>query len=286
MIWQELSIKAPWEYVEPISYLFNRYGHGLSMEDAGDDLVHLRTYLPSTSKRRLARIEVGVNLVRILQPMGELVVQPLEEADWESAWKAHFSLLKVGRRLVIKPSWIAYEPGPEDVVIELDPGMAFGTGYHPTTNMCLEALERLVQPGDRVLDLGTGSGILTIATSRLGAASVLALDIDPVAVTAARKNFKASRLAGEVRISRGTLPHRLAQDEGFELAVANISAKVIQSKAAYILQALKPGGVLIASGIIQKQQQELEETLINAGFSHLDTHTVDDWAALVLSRPR
>ncbi len=286
MIWQELSIKAPWEYVEPISYLFNRYGHGLSIEDTGDDLVHLRTYLPSTSKRRLARIEVGVNLVRVLQPMGELMVQPLEEADWEIAWKAHFSLLKVGRRLVIKPSWIDYEPGPEDVVIELDPGMAFGTGYHPTTNMCLEALEGLVQPGNRVLDLGTGSGILTIAASRLGAASVLALDIDPVAVTAARKNFKASRLAGKVRISRGTLPHRLAQDDGFELAVANISAKVIQSKAPYILQALKPGGMLIASGIIQKQQQELEETLVNTGFSHLETHTVDDWAALVLSKPQ
>ena len=215
MVWQELSIKVPWEYVEPISYLFSRYGRGLSMEAAEDELVLLRTYLPNTSRRRLARIEVGVNLVRILQPMGELAIKELEEADWESAWKAHFSLLKVGSRLVIKPSWIAYEARQDDVVIELDPGMAFGTGYHPTTKMCLEALEWLVQPGIDVLDLGTGSGILTIAAARLDAASVVALDIDPTAVKVARKNFRATGIMSVVRLIRGTLPHPLAQEGHF-----------------------------------------------------------------------
>ena len=276
----------PWEYVEPISYLFSRYGHGLSMEDTGDDLVLLRTYLPSTSKRRLARIEVGVNLVRTLQPMGELVITELEKAEWESAWKAHFSLLIIGQKLVIKPSWIDYQAQQDEVVIELDPGMAFGTGYHPTTKMCLEALEGLVRPGMEVLDLGTGSGILAIAAARLGAASILALDVDPTAVKAARKNFRASGLMSKVRLARGTLPHPLVQEGRFDLATANISTRVLQARGPYLLQALKPGGTLIASGIIHKQQQELEEKLINAGFSTMKTCTMEDWTALLLCKAR
>ena len=244
MIWQELSIQVPQEYVEPISYLFSRYGHGLSAERVGNDLVLLRTYLTNTSKQRMARIEVGVNLVRVLQPMGELEVKRLDEADWESAWKSHFTLLKIGSRLVIKPSWIAYQAGQDEVVIELDPGMAFGTGYHPTTRMCLEALEGLVQPEMDVLDLGTGSGILAIAAARLGAASILTLDVDPTAVTTARKNFRASGLAKVVRLARGSLPHHLAPDGRFDLAMANISAKVIREKALICGVLSSPAGCL------------------------------------------
>ena len=138
------------------------------VERVEDDLVLVRTYLTNTSKQRMARIGVGVNLVRAIQPMGELEVKRLDDADWESAWKSHFTLLKIGNKLVIKPSWIDYRAEQDEVVIELDPGMAFGTGYHPTTRMCLEALEELVQPGMDVLDLGTGSGILAIAAARTG----------------------------------------------------------------------------------------------------------------------
>src|SRR2546422_789169 len=105
--------------------------------------------------------------------------------DWASAWKAYFKPLRVGRRFVVKPSWEAYAPRPDDRVLELDPGMAFGTGAHPTTQLCLEALEETVQPGERVLDFGTGSGILAIAAARLGAGTVFGLDIDPVAAAAA-----------------------------------------------------------------------------------------------------
>jgi len=232
----------------------------------------------------MARIQVGVNLVRVIQPLGELAVKELEDADWENAWKAHFSLLKIGSRLVVKPSWIDYEAGRDEVVIGLDPGMAFGTGYHPTTRMCLEAFEGLVRPGMEVLDLGTGSGILAIAAARLGAASVLALDVDPTAVKVAKRNFRASGLMSVVCLARGTLPHPLAQEGHFDLAIANISARVICDMAPHLWHALKPGGLLIASGIIQKQQQELEETLINRGFSHLKTYALEDWVALLLSR--
>ena len=286
MTWQELSIKVPREYVEPIAYLFGRYGRGFSMENAGDQLVLLRTYLPDTSRQRLARIQVGANLVRILQPMAELTVKSLEEADWESAWKAHFSLLKVGKRLVIKPTWIDYDAGRDELIIELDPGMAFGTGYHPTTRMCLKALEELVRPGMEVLDLGTGSGILSIAAARLGASYILALDTDATAVKAARKNFRTAGLTSTVRLARGSLPHNQSQDGRFDLAVANITGKVIQGSAPHLRQALKPGGLLIASGFLQTQQAELEGVLVGAGFSRLRKYKAEDWAALLMSRTK
>ena len=271
MLWQELSIQVPPEYVEPVSYLFGRYGLGLSVETIGDGLVLLRTYLPNTSRRRMARIEVGVNLVRSIEPMGELQVKEIEEADWESAWKAHFTLLNVGRRLVIKPSWIEYEPRPDDVVIELDPGMAFGTGYHPTTRMCLEALENLVRPGMRVLDLGTGSGILTIAAAKLGASPIVALDTDPIAVKVARRNLRACGLTTEAQLARGSLPHRLAPDGRFDLAMANITLRVIQEAAPYLWRSLRPGGALLASGIIEDQRADLEERLESTGFSRVES---------------
>ena len=284
MKWQELSIKVPREYVEPISHLFSRYGHGVSMEKSGDSLIMLRTYLPTTSKRRLARIEVGINLVRLLQPMSELTKEVLESADWENSWKSHFQLLKIGERLVIKPPWIDYDPSKDDIIIELDPGMAFGTGYHPTTNTCLLALEALVRPGTHVLDLGTGSGILSIAAARLGASFVLAFDNDPTAVTEARKNFRTSRLVEYVRLARGTLPHRLAPDASFDIAVANISAKAVLRSAPHILQALKPGGRLVASGFMQDRQSEVEEALAELGFSKEETHNIEEWSTLVLTK--
>lgn len=282
MQWHEISIEVPYEYVEPISYLFDRYGDGLSMETRGPDRVLLRTYLPSTSRQRLAHIEVGVNLTSILQPLGELKIEPLDrDEDWQNAWKSHFSLLKLGRRLVIKPSWIDYQPGADDVVIELDPGLAFGTGYHPTTYTCLEALESLVRPGMKVLDLGTGSGILTIAAVKLGAGEVLAVDIDSIAVKAARENLKRLGIQRQVALAQGTLPHPTAVPGHYDLVVANISARAIREHAPHILPVLQPGGALIASGIINQQQPETLEALKTAGFSAIEEWPREDWVTLV-----
>jgi ribosomal protein L11 methyltransferase len=282
MQWQEISIEVPYEYVEPISYLFDRYGHGLSMETIGRDQVLLRTYLPSTSRQRLAHIEVGVNLTSILQPLGELKVVALDQdEDWENAWKSHFTLLKLGQHLVIKPSWIDYQPESGDIVIELDPGLAFGTGYHPTTYTCLEALEHLIRPGMKVLDLGTGSGILTIAAVKLGAAQVVALDIDSIAVRAARQNMRRLGIQDRITLAQGTVPHPNAGAGSCELALANISARAIRERAAHLLPVLKPEGALIASGIISEQQRETEEALREAGFTSIEEWPKEDWVTLV-----
>ena len=141
MAWQELSITVPHEYVEPISYLFSRYGKGLSTELAGEGRVLLRTYLTTGSRQRMAHIEVGVKLVGAIEPIGDLNIRDLpDDEDWMNSWKSHFGILRIGKRLVIKPTWLELDStaGPEDIVIELDSGIAFGTGYHPTTATCME----------------------------------------------------------------------------------------------------------------------------------------------------
>jgi ribosomal protein L11 methyltransferase len=294
MSWQELSIRVPYEYVEPVSYLFGRYGRGLSMERVRErgqerdasDLVLMRTYLPANSRQRLARIEVGLRLVAILEPMEDLTITPLpEEQDWESEWRSHFDLLRVGRHLVIKPTWIDYEEGPGDVLIELDPGMAFGTGYHPTTHTCLEALEDIVKPGMAVLDVGTGSGILAITAAKLGASRVVALDIDPQAVRAARQNFRRTRVQKLVALTQGSVPHPLAGNGQFDVAVANISARAVGERAPHILPTLIAGGHLIASGLMESQRRDVETVLLDLGFTYIKEWHQEEWVTLVYRSP-
>lgn len=280
-MWQEISISVPFEYVEPISAAFERYGYGLTLEDDGPDRIKLRTYLPSDARQRYAQIDIVVKLTNILEPIGELTAIPLDnDADWQNAWKSHFNLLKIGRRLVIKPSWIDYEPIDGELVIELDPGLAFGTGYHPTTYTCLQAMEQLIKPGMSVLDLGVGSGILTIAALKLGAARVAALDIDPQAIQAAKQNFRRLGIRPQVDLGQGSLPHPIAPAAAFDLALANISARGVRERAANLRAALRPGGQLIASGIIQEQHQETAAALQAAGFTDLTVWPKEDWVTL------
>ena len=282
MTWHELSILVPYEYVEPISYLFDRYGHGMSIEIQDQKVVLLRTYLPSTSTQRLAHIEVGVKLARLLESIGDLEVRALtDDEDWQNSWKSHFSLLKLGQNLVIRPSWVDYEPQEDEIVIDLDPGLAFGTGYHPTTYTCLEILERLIKPNFAVLDVGTGSGILAVAAAKLGAREVLALDTDPVAVKSAKQNFQRSKLGDQVIAAQGSVPHKLAIDSYYDLVMANISARAISERAESLTPTLKPGGYLIASGIISDQRDTAEAGLKSSGFTILEACIKEDWVTLI-----
>lgn len=284
MVWQELSITVPHQYVEPISYLFGRYGKGVSTELAGEGKVLLRTYLTTGSRQRMARIDVGVRLVGAIEPIGDLEIRELpEDEDWMESWKSNFGILRIGKRLVIKPTWLEldFTASPDDIVIEIDPGIAFGTGYHPTTDTCLQAMEQHIAPGMTVLDLGTGSGILTIAAIKLGAGLVTALDIDSQAVTAARRNFKRLGINKQVRLGQGSVPHPTAPAGDFDLAVANISARGVADRCPFILTALKPGALFIASGLLNTQKEEVAAVVEPLGFSLISEWPQEEWTTLL-----
>ena len=284
MVWQELSITVPHEYVEPISYLFGRYGKGVSTELAGEGKVLLRTYLTTGSRQRMARIDVGVRLVGAIEPIGDLEIRELpEDEDWMESWKSNFGILRIGKRLVIKPTWLEldFTASPDDIVIEIDPGIAFGTGYHPTTDTCLQAMEQHIAPGMTVLDLGTGSGILTIAAIKLGAGLVTALDIDSQAVTAARRNFRRLSINKQVRLGQGSVPHPTAPAGDFDLAVANISARGVADRCPFILTALKPGALFIASGLLNTQKEEVAAVVEPLGFSLISEWPQEEWTTLL-----
>ena len=288
MAWQELSITVPHEYVEPISYLFGRYGKGVSTELAGEGKVLLRTYLTTRSRQRMARIDVGVRLVGAIEPIGDLEIRELpEDEDWMESWKSHFRILRIGTRLVIKPTWLEldFTASPDDIVIEIDPGVAFGTGYHPTTDTCLQAMEQHIAPGMTVLDLGTGSGILTIAAIKLGAGLVTALDIDSQAVTAARRNFRRLGINNQVRLGQGSVPHPTAPAGNFDLAVANISARGVADRCPFILTALKPGALFIASGLLNTQKEEVAAVVEPLGFSLISEWPQEEWTTLLYRAP-
>ena len=210
----------------------------------------------------------------------------VEEAEWADAWKEHFYVERVGRRLVIRPSWRDYAPLPDDLVIDLDPGMAFGTGQHPTTRRCLVMLEDRVRPGMRVLDLGTGSGILAIAAAKLGAGSVLAVVVEPQAVTVAEQNAARNGVAAVVRVAHGSLganwpfpepPVRLA-----DLIVANIHARVLIDLAPAIAAALRPEGVAVASGIIAGREDDVRDAFTAGGLRLVEMRADREWRTLAL----
>ena len=180
---------------------------------------------------------------------------------------------------MIKPSWQEHQPRPDEVVIELDPGMAFGTGLHPTTRMCLQALEEHLKPGAKVLDLGTGSGILAIAAAKLGAGSVLALDNDPLAVKAVRANVQSNGVQDLVTVELGSLDKAT---EEFELVLVNILARVIIELADQgLVDRVRPTGLMIAAGIIEEQEAEVAAALVEHGMGIVERRREKDWVTLV-----
>ena len=297
--WSELSIRTPPEYAEPLSEVFRRYGEGgVAIEELGDwdpdndpapsgppDIVIVRTYLrqDATYQSRRSMIQVGVKLVALLAPLGELQESTMEEGEWLTAWRSHYGLLRIGR-LVIRPSWQEYVPRLGEAVVVQDPGMAFGTGHHPTTRRCLEQLEQRIVPEMSVLDLGTGSGILAIAAVKLGAGSVVALDNDGDAVESARDNAQANGVDAEIKVIHGTLPNSLVSSGGYQLAVANVTAQVIASKAQPLMDALTPDGLLVVSGILNERLQEMEEALSKVNATVVEQVLDGDWVTLVVKR--
>ena len=208
----------------------------------------------------------------------DISVRFVQDDGWATAWKQFFKPVRIGR-IVVKPSWEEYAAIPGDVIIDLDPGMAFGTGYHPTTQMCLAALQELIKGGETVLDVGTGSGILSIAAVKLGAAQAVGIDIDSVAVEVAEENVKRERLDDKIEIVRADSP--LAFEGIADIVIANIIAKTIIEMAGDLRAKLAPGGKLIASGIIAERADEVRNALLEAGIRTLEVRQDGDWAALI-----
>ena len=303
--WLELAVEADIEAVEAVSEILGRVAPGGTSVEPGFDLIEdgldaridptrpatIRAYVPAAdraaSERAVATVSEALGHLQAfgLRPIGELQTRYVDEADWAEAWKTQFHVLRVGRRLVIKPSWRRHPRGDDDeVVIDLDPGMAFGTGLHPTTRLCLEALEARADRGPlgRTLDVGCGSGILSIAAVKLGATRVLGVDIDPIAIEATLANARHNRVGRRIRARDGSIP----TDEGpFDLVLANLIAGLLVELASMLAAEIVPGGTLIASGIFIDREGEVRHALEGGGLEITDRRHETDWVALEAVRP-
>lgn len=287
MQWLQVSVEVAAEVAEAVADVLSRYapdGVAIEAQPPSETVapmpVTVRAYLPMDGEmeRVKARVEEALWHLGQISPVPAPTFATIAQEDWADAWKEHFHPLRVGQRIVIKPSWRTFESRPEDILIELDPGMAFGTGLHPTTQMCLVALEELVKPGMRVLDLGTGSGILAVAAARLGARNVLAIDNDPVAVEAARKNIERNGVSELVTVVEGSLAEA---NEAYDLVVVNILARIIiQLAQEGLADRVRPEGWWVAAGIIESQTKDVVATLENAGLTVKERQQIADWVTL------
>ncbi len=326
MSWLELSVDVDPEAVESVSELLTQYGYngGVVVDqpiipgadgpeytyDTGRP-VTVRTYLPVDDHTEdvRSRLEQALWHLGRMRNITPLQVRSIEEQDWANAWKRYYTIQQIGARTVIVPSWLEYDPRPDDIIIRLDPGMAFGTGLHPTTRLCLAFLEGYVHSDQLVLDLGSGSGILAIAAAKLGAAQVVALDTDPIAVEASAANALRNEVAtivisaegslgrgaelggwvgsgGQGTLSRAqetqrTLAETAVPQSQFDLIVANIIARVLAALAEDLVTALKPGGILVSSGIIADREDEVALAYAAAGLERIERRQEGDWVALV-----
>ena len=304
--WLELSVEADVEAVEAISEILGRVAPGGTSVEPAFDLVEeglgarvdptrpatVRAYLPArdpaATDRAVEQVAAALGHLQAfgLRPIGELKTRVVYETDWAEAWKAYFPVMRIGRRLVIRPTWRRHRRRPDDVVLALDPGMAFGTGLHPTTRLCLAAVETLADRGgldhSRVLDVGCGSGILAIAALRLGAQSALGVDTDPIAIEATLANGARNALRRRLHAREGSVP---TGEKPFDVVLANLIAGVLVPLAPALHDELRPGGVLLASGIFSDRETEVRTAFEAAGLV-VGARTVEgDWVALEARRP-
>jgi ribosomal protein L11 methyltransferase len=306
MAWLEVSLTVNGEAAEAVADLLTRFApdgvalrpvHVEQLPDSDEvqvsDEVVVSAYLPDGTDLDQTRAQLEESLWHLgqLLPLPGPVYRPVAESDWSESWKANFQPLRIGRRLMIVPAWLHPELAPGDVEIRLDPGMAFGTGTHPSTQLCLKIIERHLVPGAAMLDLGTGSGILAIAAAKLGASRVLAVDIAPEAVRVARENSAANEVAGQIEIAQASLAEVLAGQFGAEwlstpLVIANILASIIGPMLEQGLgRLLAPGGLLVAAGILDSQAYRIIAALEAQGLELRAQEQMEDWVALIARRP-
>lgn len=275
---------------ETVSELFNRYGYGGAVIETFPpdfERVTVRTVVSKEDDERLRQIEMMLALIGQALPNGlpEPRLQLVGKSDWAESWKEHFHVIRVAQNFVIKPSWRDYTPAESDLVIEIDPGLAFGSGLHPTTQLCLKILEELPLTGHSFFDVGTGSAVLSLAALKLGAGPVRAVDVDEVAVTVARENFERNGYpldSAQVVTAVGSAAAR--GERQWQVVVANILAHILIEIMADLRAALAPAGRLILSGIIAEQEAAMLAALAAHQLRIIERYTMDDWVAFVVTK--
>lgn len=314
MTYKEITIYTTTAGIDIVAgYLTMQGIRGVSIEDAEDfseflesteihwdyveeDLMRLKTaetnvkfWVPDNLQgmETLRAIETGLSALREQNPavdLGRLSMEvgQVEEEDWATAWKKYYHPTKVGTNLTVVPCWEEYDPAPGERVVTLDPGMAFGTGTHETTRLCMRQLEEVVTPGAQVLDVGTGSGILAITALLLGASHAVGVDIDEVAVKTAGENARLNGVEDRLELVAGDLTRKVTGQ--YDVICANIVADVILRLSRDVLRFLKPNGVLLCSGIIEERCGEIEAAFAEIGMQVCRREIENGWAALRLSR--
>lgn len=305
MQWAELSIKATHESAERIAELFIDCGAaGVEIEDPAlvnnyiesgawdytdiplqdnPDIVEVKAWIAQTQDLPIIIENIRIQLSNIQEffstSIGALAISNIQDEDWENNWKEFFHTERIGKRIVVKPSWEEYEPDGDDIVITLDPGMAFGTGTHATTSMCIRLLEKYIKPElhQRIFDIGTGSGILAIAASKLGAQEVIAADYDPVAVRVATDNIIDNDLS--IRTFQSDL--LTSFDGKADFMIANIIADIILRLFNDVEENINPGGMIMTSGIIEERAPEIIAKAQECNFQLEERLDLKGWTAMV-----
>lgn len=305
--WREVRVITKSEALEPVSGIF--YGldcKGVAIEDPNDILereqgpltwdfadINILEYKGNAAvvKGYFAQEEDMVRVISYIEEKlkelkdlgidigeGKIEDKEIYEQDWANNWKKYYKPTKISDKVVVKPTWEEYKKSEDELIIELDPGMAFGTGTHETTRMCIKALEEKVENESTVFDIGTGSGILAIGAKLLGAKEVKAVDLDPVAVDAARKNVELNNI-DEIEVLEGNLMDVIHGKA--DIVVANIIADIILFLCEDVKSFLKPGGVFISSGIILDRRAEVEEKLKAVGYNILEVKNEGEWVCII-----
>jgi len=251
-------------------------------DELRQDDIAVTGYIPENKQSRINLKIIKEKLIGLEKKCGifsKSICRTIDEQDWSESWKEFFHPLKITKRIVIKPSWQDYDANPDDIVIELDPGMAFGTGTHPTTTLCISMIEKYIKKGDKFLDIGTGSGILMIAAAKLGAQKVCGIDNDEVAIDIAKKNLLLNGIDSQnFKLMTGNLTDKV--DEKFDFVAANILKETIMVLLDTVKSVLKNKSVFICSGIIEKNKDKVVEKMVVSGFEVIGIREKEEWVSL------
>ena len=306
MNWTQVRVHCKVSELDTVSAVLSMIDPGLMIEDYSDIEENLMTVYGElidekilNSDREKAAVSIYVSEERDLDEVLSFIDQRLfacglscrvekvgvDEEDWANQWKQFYKPLRIGEHLVVLPPWEETEIREGDVVVIMDPGMAFGTGTHETTRLCMSMLEKYLTPGCKMLDVGTGSGILAVAGAKMGAQRVCAYDIDPVAVRVANENFEVNGVADRVVCGVSDLLAGVDRKEApFSLVCANIVADILIRMAPDIASFMAVGGKLIASGIIEGRREDVKAAMIKGGLTPIDADDEKDWCALVFEK--